>query len=203
MAPRHSLDSGMCARARRPRPAAYKAYVSNEKGNTISVIDTSARKVVETIKVGQRPRGIALTKDQKYVLVAVGDDDTIQMIDTDQQQGRRYAAVGPRPRTVRRRPRGQYPLRGERERQHRDDHRHREAGPAGRGRGRRRAGRHGPEPGREDTGQHLRDHQHGALHRHRFPPGHRQCPGRRRARVLHSSRTTAQNCGSRPKSAER
>src|ERR1700687_3810567 len=61
---------------------AYKAYVSNEKGNTISVIDTTAWKVVDTIKVGQRPRGIALTKDQKYVLVAVGDDDTIQMIDT-------------------------------------------------------------------------------------------------------------------------
>jgi PQQ-dependent catabolism-associated beta-propeller protein len=61
---------------------AYTAYVSNEKGNTISVIDTAAWKVVDTIKVGQRPRGIALTKDQKYVMVAVGDDDTIQMIDT-------------------------------------------------------------------------------------------------------------------------
>jgi PQQ-dependent catabolism-associated beta-propeller protein len=61
---------------------AYKAYVSNEKGNTISVVDTTTWKVVETIKVGQRPRGIALTKDQKYVLVAVGDDDTIEMIDT-------------------------------------------------------------------------------------------------------------------------
>src|SRR6516225_11116871 len=62
--------------------SAYKAYVSNEKSNTISIIDTTERKVVGTIKVGQRPRGIALTKDQKYVLVAVGDDDTIQMIDT-------------------------------------------------------------------------------------------------------------------------
>jgi YVTN family beta-propeller protein len=62
--------------------SAYKAYVSNEKSNTISVIDTAAWKVVETIKVGQRPRGISFTKDQKYVLVAVGDDDTIQMIDT-------------------------------------------------------------------------------------------------------------------------
>src|SRR4029077_4385731 len=34
---------------------AYKAYVSNEKSNTISVIDTGERKVVGTIKVGQRP----------------------------------------------------------------------------------------------------------------------------------------------------
>ena len=41
---------------------AYKAYVSNEKGNTVSVIDTTTWKLVDTIKVGQRPRGIALTR---------------------------------------------------------------------------------------------------------------------------------------------
>ncbi|HEX3442144.1 MAG TPA: beta-propeller fold lactonase family protein, partial [Pseudolabrys sp.] len=61
---------------------AYMAYVSNEKSNTVSVIDTDKMEVVKTIKVGQRPRGIELTKDDKYCLVAVGDDDTIQMIDT-------------------------------------------------------------------------------------------------------------------------
>ena len=51
--------------------SAFTAYVSNEKGNTVSVIDTNKWEVVKTIKVGQRPRGIAYTKDQKYVLVAV------------------------------------------------------------------------------------------------------------------------------------
>src|SRR5262249_29133996 len=61
---------------------AFKAYVSNEKGNTVSVIDTDTLGVIKTSKVGQRPRGIAITNDDKYVLVAVGDDDTIQMIDT-------------------------------------------------------------------------------------------------------------------------
>jgi PQQ-dependent catabolism-associated beta-propeller protein len=60
----------------------YTAYVSNEKGNTITVIDTNKFEVLRTIKVGQRPRGIELTRDGKFVLVAVGDDDTIQMIDT-------------------------------------------------------------------------------------------------------------------------
>jgi len=45
--------------------SAYLAYVSNEKSNTISVIDTSRWEVVRTIKVGQRPRGIAITKDQR------------------------------------------------------------------------------------------------------------------------------------------
>ena len=52
------------------RLSAYIAYVSNEKSNTVSVIDTDKLEVVRTIKVGQRPRGIAFTKDQKYVLVA-------------------------------------------------------------------------------------------------------------------------------------
>src|SRR5262245_35005582 len=61
--------------------SAYLAYVSNEKSNTVSVIDTSKWEVVRTIKVGQRPRAIAFTKDQMYVLVTVGDDDTIQIID--------------------------------------------------------------------------------------------------------------------------
>src|SRR5262245_62727442 len=60
---------------------AFTAYVSNEKSNTVSVIDTDKFQVVKTIKVGQRPRGIALTKDGKFILVAVGDDDTIQVID--------------------------------------------------------------------------------------------------------------------------
>ena len=62
--------------------SAFTAYVSNEKSNTISVIDTDKFTVVKTIKVGQRPRGIELTKDEKFILVAVGDDDTIQVIDT-------------------------------------------------------------------------------------------------------------------------
>src|SRR5947208_6309227 len=61
--------------------SAFTAYVSNEKSNTISVIDTDKFTVVKTIKVGQRPRGIGLSKDEKFILVAVGDDDTIQVID--------------------------------------------------------------------------------------------------------------------------
>src|SRR5581483_3038706 len=65
---------------------AYIAYVSNEKGNTVSVIDTDKWAVTATIKVGQRPRGIEFTRDGKFVMVAVGDDDTIQVIDSRTQQ---------------------------------------------------------------------------------------------------------------------
>ena len=61
--------------------SAFMAYVSNEKSNTVSVIDTDSWTVTKTIKVGQRPRGIEFTRNGKFVMVAVGDDDTIQVID--------------------------------------------------------------------------------------------------------------------------
>src|SRR5258708_8859446 len=64
---------------------AYLAYVSNEKGNSVSVIDTDKMELIATIKTGQRPRGIDVSRDGKSVFVAVGDDDLIQVIDTKSQ----------------------------------------------------------------------------------------------------------------------
>src|SRR6202035_6184243 len=61
---------------------AFLAYVSNEKGNTVSVIDTDKMETIATIKTGQRPRGIEVSRDGKLVFVALGDDDIIQVIDT-------------------------------------------------------------------------------------------------------------------------
>ena len=43
---------------------AYKAYVSNEKGNSVSVIDTASNSVVNTIFLGRDaglPQGVAIT----------------------------------------------------------------------------------------------------------------------------------------------
>src|SRR5260370_42686016 len=77
--------------------AAFIAYVSNEKGNTVSVIDTDNWAVTKTIKVGQRPRGIDFTRDGKFVLVAVGDDDTIHMIDTATREVTATLPSGPDP----------------------------------------------------------------------------------------------------------
>src|SRR5947209_10030900 len=89
---------GLALSAAAAAPAdAFMAYVSNEKSNTISVIDTNTWKVVRTIKVGQRPRGIAFTRDQRYVLVAAGDDDTIQMIDAKTNKVAGTLPSGPDP----------------------------------------------------------------------------------------------------------
>ncbi len=38
-------------------------YVSNEKDNTVSVVDSTTMEVVKTINVGQRPRGITISHD--------------------------------------------------------------------------------------------------------------------------------------------
>src|SRR5262252_10609549 len=103
--------------------SAFTAYVSNEKSNTVSVIDTDKFIVVNTIKVGQRPRGIELTKDGKFVLVAVGDDDTIQVIDVRTHEIVANLASGPDPELFTQDHTGQDTLCGQRERQHSHDHR--------------------------------------------------------------------------------
>ena len=61
--------------------SAYKIFVSNEGDNTITVIDSDSMEVVETLAVGQRPRGITITKDGKFILLCASDDDTVQVID--------------------------------------------------------------------------------------------------------------------------
>ncbi|TDN20317.1 hypothetical protein CEE78_11945, partial [Lactobacillus crispatus] len=76
---------------------AVMAYVSNEKGNTVTVIDTDTWKVTATIKVGQRPRGIEFARDGRFVRVAVGDDDTVQRIDTATRQVVDTLPSGPDP----------------------------------------------------------------------------------------------------------
>src|SRR5258705_12836365 len=95
---RHCLVTGIAVWLAGTLPAgAFIAYVSNEKSNTVSLIDTDKGAVIKTIKGGQRPRGIEFTKDGKFVLVAVGDDDTIQMIDTATQQVADTLPSGPDP----------------------------------------------------------------------------------------------------------
>jgi PQQ-dependent catabolism-associated beta-propeller protein len=56
-----------CARA----PSGPRAYVSNERDGTVTVIDTNTDRVVATIDVGARPRGIRTSPDGKLVYVAL------------------------------------------------------------------------------------------------------------------------------------
>ena len=46
------------------------------------MIDLDKLEVTRTVKTGQRPRGIALSKDGAEMFVCLGDDDRIAVIDT-------------------------------------------------------------------------------------------------------------------------
>ena len=60
---------------------ADEIWVSNEKDDTISVIDIETLEVVRTIDVGERPRGITFSKDYSVLYVCASDSDTVQVID--------------------------------------------------------------------------------------------------------------------------
>src|SRR6516162_6254118 len=61
--------------------AADTIYVSNEKDNTITVIDGASLEPVKTIPVGQRPRGIVLSKDGMSLYICASDSDHIEVLD--------------------------------------------------------------------------------------------------------------------------
>ena len=56
-------------------------YVTLEKDNAIAVVDPIEGKLLKTVPIGQRPRGIVLSKNQQQLYVASSDDNTIQVID--------------------------------------------------------------------------------------------------------------------------
>lgn len=51
-------------------PDSKRAYVSNERSNTVVVVDPTTQKIVETIAVGERPVGIAILPNGKKAYVA-------------------------------------------------------------------------------------------------------------------------------------
>ena len=62
---------------------ASEVWITNEKDDTISVIDVETLEVVRTIPTGERPRGITFSKDFKYVYVCASDSDTVQVLDAE------------------------------------------------------------------------------------------------------------------------
>ncbi|HEX7532755.1 MAG TPA: beta-propeller fold lactonase family protein, partial [Methyloceanibacter sp.] len=82
-----------------PAPAAYAytAFVTNEKDNSVSVIDTDKWEVIKTFKVGQRPRGVILSNDAKWLIVCTSDENLIQVYDTKTYELVKTLPSGPDP----------------------------------------------------------------------------------------------------------
>ncbi len=54
-----------------PTAHSGRAYVSNEDGHSVTVLDTQRAEVIATIEVGKRPRGLKLDRDGSRLFVAV------------------------------------------------------------------------------------------------------------------------------------
>lgn len=58
-----------------------RIFVTNEKDNSVSVIDGKTNIVIATIAIGNRPRGIGIAPDLSEVYVAISEDNVIAVFD--------------------------------------------------------------------------------------------------------------------------
>jgi YVTN family beta-propeller protein len=77
-----------------------KAYVSNFKDSTVSVIDTTAGKVVATVPVAAGPHGMAITQDGRTVYVSGDGSSSLDVIDTATDKVVKTINVGKAPNGV-------------------------------------------------------------------------------------------------------
>ena len=61
-------------------------YVTLEKDHALAVVDGISGHLRQTIKIGTRPRGIALSPDGQQLYVAASDDDVIVVLDPETLQ---------------------------------------------------------------------------------------------------------------------
>lgn len=58
-----------------------RIFITNEKGDSVSVINGSTLEVEATIEIGERPRGIGLSPDGSELYVAVSEENKIKVVD--------------------------------------------------------------------------------------------------------------------------
>src|SRR5262249_17320627 len=85
-----------------PVEAVPLAYVPNEGGGTISVIDTDQDVVIKEIKAGagSKPRGIATGKESKSLYVSDQPHNALLVVDLDKQQVAQSIDLGESPEGV-------------------------------------------------------------------------------------------------------
>jgi sugar lactone lactonase YvrE len=53
-------------------------FVTLEKDNALALVDPIEGKLIKTVEIGQRPRGIVISPDYKVLYIAVSDDNTVK-----------------------------------------------------------------------------------------------------------------------------
>jgi PQQ-dependent catabolism-associated beta-propeller protein len=89
--------AGLVALASAAAAESYPIYVSNEKDNTITVLDSATMNVTATWKVGRRPRGVTISNDGKWLYVCASDDSRVDVVDTSNGRVVRSLKSGPDP----------------------------------------------------------------------------------------------------------
>jgi YVTN family beta-propeller protein len=91
---------------------APKAYIRNFADNTVSVVDTTARRVIATVPVASGPHGMATTPDGRLVYVASDGSSVVNLIDTGTDKVIRTIEVGKMPHGLPITPDGHFPIAG-------------------------------------------------------------------------------------------
>jgi len=60
-----------------------RVFVTNERSDNVSVIDTATNTVIKTVPIGKRPRGIGLSPDGKEIYIAASGDNAIVVLDPE------------------------------------------------------------------------------------------------------------------------
>lgn len=76
-----------------------RIFVTNERGNSISVINGTSLEVESTIDIGNRPRGIGLSPDGNELYVAVSEENKIKVLDPSSLKILREFEAGSDPET--------------------------------------------------------------------------------------------------------
>src|SRR5919197_2055336 len=70
----------------RASAAETRVFVTNEKSNNVTVIQPETQKVLATIPVGKRPRGVMVSRDGRRVFVANSNSNNVSVIDAQSLQ---------------------------------------------------------------------------------------------------------------------
>lgn len=90
-------------------PSGPLAFVTCERSGTVEVIDISEGRVIDSIKVGNRPRGIRISENGNHAYVALStpiggkpksSDNRVIVIDTSSGNVTRYLEVGTDPEQI-------------------------------------------------------------------------------------------------------
>jgi YVTN family beta-propeller protein len=78
-----------------------KLYVLHSLGHSLTIIDVATQKIIGSLDVGELPHGIAAPDSQKLLYVAIEGEDTMVVIDTQQDKViREYDSIGRRPNEI-------------------------------------------------------------------------------------------------------